>query len=130
MSNLTNLEKKAFTSFVIGIVGVMLCVISSSWFPFIGDIVFLRKINLALEFIITFLYSTQIFRWLAIILFRSLFFGFILAFFLSILGLYLGGKSLKSSKRIFAIFGIILCTISLIFSLLLGYLLLYLLTPR
>jgi len=54
----------------------------------------------------------------AVILFD---FSFIWTFFLSIWGVILGIKGLRSSKKLLAIFGLILCTLDLIFSLFCGY---------
>jgi hypothetical protein len=54
----------------------------------------------------------------AVILFD---FSFIWTFFLSICGVILGIKGLRSSKKFLAIFGLILCTLDLIFSLFCGY---------
>ncbi len=124
MNNQTNKidqKGKAIASLAIGIIGII------SLFSLLS-LLLPKNLQMWGELIVTVLEkSPKFLRWILSVDFM---YDFIFIFFLSILGIFLGIKGLKSSKKIVAISGVILCTIDLIFSLFLGYYWLALLTPR
>jgi hypothetical protein len=119
-------EKKAIASFIIGAVGIIslfLNVTSFGFFP--GELIWKRILDVA--------DNSKLPQWFSKFIFLSfiyIHFLFIFVFFLSIVGIFLGIKGRKSSKKKIAILGIILCCIDLIFSLYIGYWWLIILTPR
>ncbi len=113
MNNQTNKidqKDKAITSFTIGIIGIILSLLSPyTWPGFFEKIIMPGALPIFLAWILLFLWR----------------YGFILIFFLSLFGIFLGIKVMKSSKKMIAILGLVLCVIELIFSLFSGYQLLF-----
>jgi hypothetical protein len=111
-TNKTNQKGKAIASLVIGIIGVIF--LFFSWTR-------LSSIGKAINRFSFFLYERNL-KWLSI--FIDCFFSgcyspysYLIASPLFALGIFLGVKSLKSSRKKIAILGIILCGIDLIVSL-------------